>query len=355
MRRLTVFCVLIVVAWATAALGDGDNAIDKARDLVRAGKTAEAKQVLQAHVATEPGDGLAWVTLANIYHTEGDYEKAAEMNRRAAETPYVRGSAKYNEACALSLLGRVDQANEALHEAIKAGFLDYDLMETDSDLDALRAKYDIAYPPEHEYTPFKARNAVELSFRVLRPRGYDGGKSYPAVVVFPPGNGRRSTDWAMEELLGEGDDTKGWIVIYVVGPDRGWFTHPSHHALEDMLKKIQSEYKITGGKFHVAGFADGARAATTYSRMSEAYFQTLTTFSAWHWRRWDADELGREFRDMSVTLVVGEQDAFGREMNDYVKKLMSEGGGTVKLEIVSRDDYMLASIRHGRMIDYLPR
>jgi len=75
--------------------------------------------------------------------------------------------------------------------------------------------------------------------------------------------------------------------VHVVAPERGWYTHPSHHALEDLLKKLQKEHAIAGGKFHVFGFAGGAGPATTYSRMSAKYFASLSIASGTAWTSYD--------------------------------------------------------------------
>ena len=345
---------IVLVLGLGHALARNDT-IDRAFQLMRGGDYDAAFALLEPYTQNHPGDGNGWAALANAYHSKGDYSSALAANRRAAEFPHARPTAKYNEACALSLLGRVDDANRALQEAIAAGFLDFDLMASDTDLNALRAQYDLPLPPRHEYKQFNARNGVMLEYKVLLPTGFDGEMTYPAAVFFPPGPGPLSADWALSQLITESDDTAGWIVVYAVGPDRGWFTHPSHHALEDLLRQLQAEYKIEGGKFHAVGFGGGARVATTYSRMAGAYFQSLTTFSGWHWDRWDDDELGEEFRDIPVRLVVGADDRYGRSMNSRVQRLMAAGGVDAVLSTVDGDDYMLASVRHGKIFAYLPR
>lgn len=354
LKTIAVLFAALVITLVAAGLRAENETINKANRLLQQGDYDGAIEVLTPHTKENPDDGLAWASLANAYHGKGDYEKAAEMNRRAAETPFVRASARYNEACALSLLGRVDGAREALEAAIAAGFLDYDLMETDSDLAALRAKYPISFPAQHEYEKMRAHNGIKLSYKVLLPRGFKADNAYPAVILFAPGAGARSTDWAMAELLGEKDDTQGWIVIYAVGPEEGWFTHPSHHALNELLAQLRVDYQIEGDKFHVAGFDQGARVATTYSQMSREHFQSLTTFSGWHWNNYVDDDLGRAF-GMPVRLVVGGKDEFGRDLNTRIGNLMSKQGVDVELVVVDTDDQMLPSVRHGKLIEYIPR
>ena len=340
--------VLVVSVLAATALAE-ETTLQRANDLLRSGKTDEAIELLDAHLADQPEDTSALLALAGAHHTKGNYQMAVQLNYRAAATPWAAPTAFYNEACALSLLDRADDAYVSLQKAIRSGFLDFDLIATDTDLENLRAEYTIEYPTEQEYIDFKARNNVELAYKVITPGNYNSDKSYPALVIFAPGDGRRSADWAIEELIGAGD-TQEWIVVYAIAPSRGWFTHPSHHALNDMLNEIRDAYDIEDNKYHLAGFAQGARVATTYSQMSKEYFVSLTTFTAWHWSRWDDEDLASGF-GMPVRLVVGELDSFGRDMNSHAGELM---GSRAELIIVSSDDHTLASVRNGRLLEYIP-
>ena len=345
--------VAVVIALIVAPAAAQDDTLGRALALMRAGDYETAIGLLEAYTRDHPGDGTAWLNLATAYHSVGDYEKSVDVNRRAGQFPHTRPVAKYNEACALSLLDRVEEANRALGEAISAGFLNFDLIEEDPDLNNLRREYDVPMPPRHDYLQFKS--GVLLEYKTLLPRGFDSERSYPAVVIFPPGPGPRSADWALSELVTEEDDTGGWIVVYIAGPDGGWFSHPAHHALEELLRRLRSEYDIEGDMFHVAGFGEGARVAATYARMAGDYFQSLTTFTAWHWNRWDDDELVEGFKDFPVHLVVGANDLYGRSQNSRVERLMASGGADVTLTVVEGDDYLLKSIRHGATIEYLPR
>ncbi len=357
MRKAPILMALVAVvalALAPAQARSQGSTLDKASRLIRAEKYDDAIALLKAFTSGHPDNGPAWATLANAYHMKGDYESAVAMNRRAAEFPGVRQTALYNEACGLSLMGNVEKAHEMLLAALGDGFLDYDLLARDTDLEAVRAEYDVPMPKTHEYETMKARNGIELGYRVVLPADYDAGNFYPALVLFPPGSGTRSADWAMDELVGDGD-TNGWVVVYPIAPEQGWFTHPSHHAFNDLLRQLQSEVRIEGGKFHLAGFGSGARAATSYSQMSREYFQTLTSFSGWHWASWDNDEVLAGFSDLPVRLIVGEQDDFGLPLNERLEGQMSGEDVNVGLTILEGDNQLLASMRHGKLLDYIPR
>lgn len=89
-------------------------------------------------VQVDPDNGLAWFRLGYALHLQGDYGRAAEAQRRAAQFPQFRATALYNLACALSILKDSDAALEALHGAIDAGYYDLAQLDGDADLEALR-------------------------------------------------------------------------------------------------------------------------------------------------------------------------------------------------------------------------
>ncbi len=85
-----------------------------------------------------PFDFRANYHIAFAYLLLRDYEKSVhhfEIARRINPKDHLT---LYNLACAYSLHGRIDQALEALEASVDAGFDDYDHIEKDSDLDALR-------------------------------------------------------------------------------------------------------------------------------------------------------------------------------------------------------------------------
>lgn len=343
--------VLVLCSWGAQVVAEETRLDDRLQQLaaqIRNGDAATARDELQEITTANPGSSRAWALRASAEHATGDYRAAAESNLRAASDPALAAGARYNEACARSLLGEIDAAKFALDRALDAGFVDYDLMASDPDLDALRARYPLDLPPEQPYVEFTGENGVRMAYRVILPQDHVAGQDYPTVVFFPPGRGSRSADWALENWIAPAD--AAWIVVVAVGPERGWFTHPSHHALEDMLDALKAELRPAGGLFHVAGLAEGARVAATYSQMSGRYFASLTTYSATHWSRWEADELARGFRDFPLTAVVGEGDATAVRSTELLEELVP----TARIRRVEGADQRLLPLFGGGFVQYLP-
>ncbi len=85
-----------------------------------------------------PFDFRANYHIAFAYLLLEDYEKSVHHFEIARRVNPKDQLTLYNLACAYSLHDKVDQAIEALEASVKAGFTDYDHIEKDSDLDALR-------------------------------------------------------------------------------------------------------------------------------------------------------------------------------------------------------------------------
>ncbi len=345
--------VLMAMGATTSASWAKEDTWDQAQQLMRDGKHAEAEKLLEQTVKSEPDNAFAWYGLGLARHSLDDLDGAIEADRRAAEFPSVRPDALYNLACAYARLDRLEPASKALSEAIVAGFIDFDLMKTDPDIEIIRKAGRIEFPRAHKYETIKARNGVEIEYTVVLPENYNPSHTYPALVSFAPGGwGTASCDWSLEHLWGASTSSSGWIAVHLVAPDRGWMTHPSHHALEELLDDIMEDHHIEGDKFHLVGFNNGARPATTYSGMSKRYFQSLTTVNNRGIARWDDDEL-RSFSQKRVFLLVCGEDDYTLELTHKVEALMSQGGTEVKLTVLDGEGRVPASMLDGGLMRFL--
>ena len=223
-------------------------------------------------------------------------------------------------------------------------------MAKDADIKLLRDAGKIRFAPEREYTDFEFRNGIACAYEVILPEGYDAGAAYPTVVCFAPGRGRaRSADWFTHRALGADARKAGWIVVVLVAPEGGWHSHPAHHALEGLLKRLRKEHKVAG-KFHALGFAEGARAAATYARMSRRFFESLTTISSRGWARWD--DPGKSFRDgMPVHLIVGADDVTALRQARAVDEEITAEKGSCRLTVVPKEGRLLPSLRGAALMD----
>lgn len=177
--------------------------LSRALRAARGGDLAEAARLLEQVVAAEPEDRQALLLLAEVTSQRAGrlerpeslsllLEAAATMRRLAAAHkdlgPGERlalSSALYNEAWVRAVDGQARKALGALAEAIDAGFDLVELLETDPDLDLLRALpgfQELKTTAEHK-ARIRARERARRSLAGSKPYRFDfelpdlGGKT----------------------------------------------------------------------------------------------------------------------------------------------------------------------------------
>jgi len=323
--------------------------------LLDQGKFEQAVEALELVVSGEHADGMAWYHLAYARHATGNFSGAIEAGKRAAGFHDVRASSLYNLACSYSLSGDLDSAEKTLRASMSEGFMDFTLIETDTDLEPLRKAGRLpALPLEREYEVLRARNRLDVPYHVILPKGFDSEREYPFVLAFAPGgHQRRDADWMISQLFSEGMGDEELVTVVVMAPDpsKGWMTHPSHHALEDLLKKIKKDYKVRGKRFTFFGFLSGHSPAVTYSQMSRKYASGLVVAAASPCTSWSDREV-RELAELPVTLITGTADEVNREATERLRSLLSDKAG-FELRSIEGDGAVLASLRGKALVAML--
>ena len=103
---------------------------------------------------------------------------------------------------------------------------------------------------------------LSLTYKVLLPPAYDPAKTYPVVLVFTGGpqqlrgaEGTVNTDWRGEA------EKRGYIVISPGTPNGSLFFEDADRVFPEFLDAILRDYKVRGGKLHVAGHSNGGSSA----------------------------------------------------------------------------------------------
>lgn len=89
-------------------------------------------------VRIDPDHFDALSLLGMLYTRRGDFARGLEVDRRLVTLQPCNPVCRYNLACSCSLLGKLDEAFEALRQAIDLGYDDLEHLETDPDLERLR-------------------------------------------------------------------------------------------------------------------------------------------------------------------------------------------------------------------------
>jgi poly(3-hydroxybutyrate) depolymerase len=213
----------------------------------------------------------------------------------------------------------------------------------------------VAAPAHAELTELSKKvGGTTVHYKVVLPNGYDASKSYPAILVFGGGPQTMNTvDGALTRNFRTEAEKRGYIVIGVAAPDGRLFFEGGERIFPDFLKMMLADYKIDGGKFHVAGPSNGGIAAFHVAAANPQYFLSVTAFPGYLWQ--PSPSRLQAISNMCVFMYVGENDEYRwhDEMKSEADALRAKG--TVARYAVERGQphriETLAGDHAGRLFD----
>jgi poly(3-hydroxybutyrate) depolymerase len=120
---------------------------------------------------------------------------------------------------------------------------------------------------------------LELTYKVVLPLDFDPRRTYPAVLVFTGGGqqlgGAERTlqaDWQAE------GERRGYILIAPGTPNGQLFFDGADGVFPECLDAILRDYRIEGGKLHVAGHSNGGISAFHVATLHPQYVRTVTGY-----------------------------------------------------------------------------
>jgi len=167
---------------------------------------------------------------------------------------------------------------------------------------------------------------VEVQYKVVLPDGYDPTKAYPAILALGGGPQTMNTiDGVLQRNLRAEAEKRGYIVVGPAAPDGDLFFYGGGRIFPEFLKKVLADYKIEGGKFHVAGPSNGGIAAFHVAAANPQYFLSVTAFPGYMWQ--PSNDKLLAIADMCVYMYVGENDEYRwhGEMQREAEFLRSHG------------------------------
>lgn len=165
-----------------------------------------------------------------------------------------------------------------------------------------------------------------VQYKVVLPNDYDPAKEYPAILVFGGGPQTMNTiDGALERNFRAEAEKRGYIVIGPAAPNGQLFFQGGERIFPKFLDMMLADYKIRGGKFHVAGPSNGGIAAMHVAALYPRYFLSVTAFPGYMWQPTDAKL--EAISKLCVFLYVGENDEYRwhGEMKREASFLTSKG------------------------------
>ena len=185
--------------------------------------------------------------------------------------------------------------------------------------------------------------AMTVHYKVALPKDYDAGKTYPAVLAFPPGS--QGMDMVLSTLqrnwLPEGD-RRGYIVVVPAAPDGHPFVGEGAKIFPEFIERLLHEYKIRDNKFHIAGMSNGGRSAFHIAAMYPQYFWSVTGFPGY--LPDPTPDRVAALAKMCIFMHVGELDTgWLREMQQQTSMFRAKGY-TVRLTVEKNEGHVMSTL-----------
>ena len=167
---------------------------------------------------------------------------------------------------------------------------------------------------------------VTVNYKVVLPDSYDAAKAYPAIIAFGGGPQTMNTvDGMLTRNFRAEAETRGYIVVAPAAPDGELFFEDGARIFPEFLKMILADYKIQGGKFHIAGVSNGGISALHVAAANPQYFLSVTAFPGYMWEPTPAKL--QAISKMCVFMYVGENDEYRwhDEMRSEAEFLRAKG------------------------------
>jgi poly(3-hydroxybutyrate) depolymerase len=150
---------------------------------------------------------------------------------------------------------------------------------------------------------------VDVHYKVVLPDGYDAAKIYPAIVVLGGGPQTMDTiDRTLERNFRGEAERRGYIVVAPAAPGGALFFEGGERIFPAFLQAVLRDYRVEGGKFHIAGPSNGGIAAMHVAALNPDYFLSVTAFPGYMWEPTQAKL--QAISRMCVFMYVGENDEY---------------------------------------------
>ncbi|MGD2134699.1 MAG: FG-GAP-like repeat-containing protein [Gemmatimonadales bacterium] len=149
----SIATIITTLALTSSLHAQSDPSLAAAAALVEQQRWSEAARILRAVTEREPENPRAWALLGFALHSDGRYDHALTVHRRAAEFEQTRPTALYNIGAVWARLGDPDSALHWLEQAKATGRIDMTQLAFDPDAATLRThpRYWALFPTEEEF------------------------------------------------------------------------------------------------------------------------------------------------------------------------------------------------------------
>ncbi|HEY4360225.1 MAG TPA: hypothetical protein VGN17_04630 [Bryobacteraceae bacterium] len=182
-----------------------------------------------------------------------------------------------------------------------------------------------------------------VHYKLVLPKTYDENKEYPAILAFPPG----AQDGAIVQTTVAGNwqaeaEKRGYIVIVPSAPLGRLFYQEGARVFPAFLEQMLREYKIRGGKFHIAGMSNGGISAFFIAAAYPRYFVSITGFPGY--LPDPTPERIQAISGMCIDMYVGERDSGWRTQMKQQADEFRARGLHVEFSVEKGQDHVMTTL-----------
>ncbi len=185
---------------------------------------------------------------------------------------------------------------------------------------------------------------MKVDYQVVLPQNYDAARAYPGVLAFVGGGQsiemvRREVDrtWKPEA------ERRGYIVVMPAAPEGQLFFQGGDRVFPEFLQQLLKDYKIEGGKFHIAGHSNGGMSAFHIAAMYPQYFRTITGFPGYLPE--DGNANVDRLKPMCIFLHVGQRDTGWASEMQVQKEQFQKRGLRVRFQVEPNEDHLIQALQ----------
>lgn len=189
----------------------------------------------------------------------------------------------------------------------------------------------------------KKEAGVTVHYKLILPNGYNAAKAYPAVLAFPGGPQFMSiVQRTVEENWRPQAEQRGYIVVVPAAPDGELFFEGGARVFPKFITGLMADFKVEGGKFHIAGMSNGGLSAFYIASLYPQYFLSVTGFPG---LLDNATPAGmKALAGMCINMHAGELDPEWRDAMKQQAEQFGALGYKVRFTIEPNQPHILATL-----------
>jgi poly(3-hydroxybutyrate) depolymerase len=183
---------------------------------------------------------------------------------------------------------------------------------------------------------------MKVQYRVVLPPQYDAARAYPGVLAFVGGG--QTVDMVKNEVdrtWKPEAERRGYIVVMPAAPDGQLFFERGDRVFPQFIDQLLKDYKIEGGKFHIAGHSNGGLSAFHIAAKYPHYFRTLTGFPGYL----PEDENADAIKPMCIFMHVGERDLEWQGAMEPEMERLKARGFRIRYQVEPKEPHLIQALQ----------